>query len=96
MKIKNVITEAKAQFGGEVIDAQDLPEKMQKKVSSIAYYIGLRSHLPYTVEGDLKGQFIYIVFKGGAQSITLSKIHTSGIDTMLVKNNYVALAIRKR
>ena len=57
---KGVIKEARASFGGEVIDVRDLPDKMQRKVSDIVSDMGLRSH---TVEDDLKGQWIYIVFK---------------------------------
>ena len=63
MKIKNVITEAKAQFGGEVIDARDLPDKMQRKVSDIIGDMGLRSSV---IEDDLKGKWIYVVFKNAA------------------------------
>ena len=57
MKIKGLLKEAKAAFGGEVIDVRDLPDKMQRKVSDIVGDMGLRS---YTVEDDLKGQWIYI------------------------------------
>ena len=95
MKIKNVITEARAQFGGEVIDARDLPEKMQRKVSDIIGDMGLRSSV---IEDDLKGKWIYIVFKSGPAFDLgkLSNANSAGADLMLVKGEDVALAVRQR
>ena len=101
MKIKEVIKEAKAQFGGEVIDVRDLPDKMQRKVSDVVKDMGLRS---YTVEDDLKGQWIYIVFKGGPKGSqgqmfdldNLSNANQAGAEIMLVKNKEVALALKQR
>ena len=101
MKIKEVIKEAKAQFGGEVIDVRDLPDKMQRKVSDVVKDMGLRS---YTVEDDLKGQWIYIVFKGGPKGSqgqmfdldNLGNANQAGAEIMLVKNKEVALALRQR
>lgn len=96
MKIKEVIKEAKAQFGGEVIDVRDLPDKMQRKVSDVVKDMGLRS---YKVEDDLKGQFIYIVFKSNPKGFDLgdlSNANQAGADIMMVKNKDVALALRQR
>ena len=101
MKIKGLLKEAKAAFGGEVIDVRDLPDKMQRKVSDIVGDMGLRS---YPVEDDLKGQWIYIVYKGGPKGRqgqmfdlgNLSNANQAGADIMLVKNNDVALALRQR
>ena len=104
MKIKNVITEAKAQFGGEVIGnsgpggrtfAPDLPDKMQRKISDIIGDMGLRSSV---IEDDLKGKWIYIVFKGGPEFDLgrLSNANSAGADLMLVKGKDVALAVRQR
>ncbi len=90
MKIKELLKEAKAAFGGEVIDVRDLPDKMQRKVSDIVGDMGLRS---YTVEDDMKGQWIYIVYKDLGN---LSNANQAGADIMLVKNNDVALALRQR
>jgi len=95
MKIKNVITEARAQFGGEVIDARDLPEKMQRKVSDIIGDMGLRSSV---IEDDLKGKWIYIVFKAG-QPLDLGRLSnasSAGADLLLIKGKDVALAVRQR
>ena len=100
MKIKNVITEASSfgrdgRFGGETIDARDLPDKMQRKVSGIVSDMGLRS---YSIEDDLKGKWIYIVFKGG-QPLDLGKLsnaNSAGADLLLVKGKDVALAVRQR
>jgi hypothetical protein len=93
--IQEVLTEAKAQFGGEVIDARDLPEKMQRKVSDIIGDMGLRSSV---IEDDLKGKWIYIVFKGGPEFDLgrLSNANSAGADLMLVKGKDVALAVRQR
>ena len=100
--IQEVLTEAKAQFGGEVIDTRDLPDKMQRKVSDIVSNMGLRS---YTVEDDLQGKWIYIVFKGGpkvgqlARMFDLGKLsnaNSAGADLMLVKDKDVALALRQK
>ena len=100
MKIKNAITEASSfgrdgTFGGETIDARDLPDKMQRKVSGIVSDMGLRS---YSIEDDLKGKWIYIVFKGG-QPLDLGKLsnaNSAGADLLLVKGKDVALAVRQR
>ena len=62
MKIKNVITEAKAQFGGEVIDYKDLPKSAQKKVENIEKILKLGKESD-AIEDDLKGKYIYVVFK---------------------------------
>ena len=93
--IQEVLTEAKAQFGGEVIDARDLPDKMQRKISDIIGDMGLRSSV---IEDDLKGKWIYIVFKGGPQFDLgrLSNANSAGADLMLVKGKDVALAVRQR
>ena len=64
MKIKNVITEAKAQFGGEVIDFNDLPKSAKKKVDKIEKVIGLGQ--ANSIEDDLKGKYVYVVFKNAA------------------------------
>ena len=107
MKIKNAITEASSfgrdgTFGGETIDARDLPDKMQRKVSGIVSDMGLRS---YSIEDDLKGKWIYIVFKGlrggpGKDILfdlgKLSNANQAGADLMLVKGKDVALAVRQR
>ena len=93
---KGVIKEARASFGGEVIDVRDLPDKMQRKVSDIVSDMGLRS---YTVEDDLKGQWIYIVFKSNPKGFDLgdlSNANQAGADIMLIKNKDVALALRQR
>ncbi len=93
--IEEVITEATAQFGGEVIDARDLPDKMQRKVSGIVSDMGLRS---YSIEDDLKGKWIYIVFKGGQPLDlgNLSNANQAGADLLLIKGKNVALAVRQR
>ena len=96
MKIKEIIKEAKAQFGGEVIDVRDLPDKMQRKVSDVVKDMGLRS---YTVEDDLKGQWIYIVFKSNPKGFDLgdlSNANMAGADIMMIKNKDVALGLRQR
>ena len=93
--IQEVLTEAKAQFGGEIIDARDLSDKMQRKVSDIMGDMGLRSSV---IEDDLKGKWIYIVFKGGPEFDLgkLSNANSAGADLMLVKGKDVALAVRQR
>ena len=93
--VEEVITEGKARFGGEVIDARDLPDKMQRKVSGIIGDMGLRSSV---IEDDLKGKWIYIVFKGGPEFDLgrLSNANSTGADIMLVKGKDVALAVRQR
>ena len=100
MKIKNVITEASSfgrdgRFGGETIDARDLPDKMQRKVSGIVSDMSLRS---YSIEDDLKGKWIYIVFKGGQPLDlgNLSNANQAGADLLLIKGKEVALAVRQR
>jgi hypothetical protein len=99
MKIKEILKEAA--FGGEVIDLRDLPDKMQRKVSDVVKNARLGS---YSVEDDLKGQWIYIVFKGGPKGSqgqmfdlgNLSNANQAGAEIMLVKNKDVALALRQR
>ena len=94
--IEEVITEAKAQFGGEVIDARDLPDKMQRKVSDIVSDMGLRG---YTIEDDLKGKWIFIVFKKGSSQFDLGKLsnaNQAGADLLLIKGRDHALAVRQR
>ena len=104
--IQEVLTEAKAQFGGEIIDARDLSDKMQRKVSDIMGDMGLRSSgspkslsgARAVIEDDLKGKWIYIVFKGGPEFDLgrLSNANSAGADLMLVKGKDVALAVRQR
>jgi hypothetical protein len=101
MKIKNAITEASSfgrdgTFGGETIDARDLPDKMQRKVSSIVSDMGLRS---YSIEDDLKGKWIFIVFKKGSSQFDLGKLsnaNQAGADLLLIKGRDHALAVRQR
>tara|TARA_B100000749_G_C18292679_1_gene409096 strand:- start:175 stop:492 length:318 start_codon:yes stop_codon:yes gene_type:complete len=64
MKIKRLLNEAKAQFGGEVIELGDLPKSTQKKVLNIEKIIGLGES--DSIEDDLKGKWIYVVFKNAA------------------------------
>ena len=42
--IEEVMNEAKAQFGGEVIDARDLPDKMSKEKSATLLVIWVCVH----------------------------------------------------
>tara|TARA_R110001583_G_scaffold151332_1_gene303287 strand:+ start:102 stop:452 length:351 start_codon:yes stop_codon:yes gene_type:complete len=60
--VEEVITEAKAQFGGEVIDYKDLPKSAQKKVENIEKILKLGKEAD-SIEDDLKGKYIYVVFK---------------------------------
>ena len=59
--IEEVMNEAKAQFGGEVIEFDDLPKSAQKKVENIEKIIKLGE--ADAIEDDLKGKYIYVVFK---------------------------------
>ena len=98
--VEEVMTEAKAQFGGEVIDARDLSDKMQRKVSDIIGDMGLRSSP--VIEDDLRGKFIYLIFKGaGAGKIDLGRLSNAkmaGADFMIAsrRGQDLALALRQR
>ena len=88
MKIKNVITEAKAQFGGEVIDYKDLPKSAQKKVENIEKILKLGKAAD-SIEDDLKGKYIYVVFKNLAWG---SKKELSFPASMMMKMGKMANA----
>ncbi len=85
--IEEVITEAKGKFGGEVIDFKDLPKSAQKKVENIEKIIKLGE--ADSIEDDLKGKYIYVVFKNAAWG---SKKEISLPASMMMKLGKVANA----
>tara|TARA_Y100000034_G_C6810743_1_gene364325 strand:- start:302 stop:622 length:321 start_codon:yes stop_codon:yes gene_type:complete len=87
MKIKGLLKEAKAQFGGEVIDFKDLPKSAQKKVQNIEKIIKLGE--ADSIEDDLKGKYIYVVFKNAAWG---SKKEISLPASMMMKLGKIANA----
>jgi len=107
MKIKSVITEAKAQFGGEVIDYKDLPKSAKKKVENIEKILKLGKEAD-AIEDDLKGKYIYVVFKnlawGSKKEISLpasmmmklGKIANAGVADTKIIGQDVAFGIPQK
>ena len=87
MKIKGLLNEAKGKFGGEVINFKDLPKSAQKKVENIEKIIKLGE--ADSIEDDLRGKYIYVVFKNAAWG---SKKEISLPASMMMKLGKVANA----
>ena len=104
--IEEVITEAKGKFGGEVIDFKDLPKSAQKKVENIEKIIKLGE--ADSIEDDLKGKYIYVVFKnlawGSKKEISLpanlmmklGKIANAGVADTKIIGQDVAFGIPQK
>ena len=105
--IEEVITEAKAQFGGEVIDYKDLPKSAQKKVENIEKILKLGKEAD-AIEDDLKGKYIYVVFKNlawgskkelsfpASMMMKMGKMANVGVVDMKVIGQDVAFAIPQK
>ena len=106
MKIKGILNEAKGKFGGEVIDFKDLPKSAQKKVENIEKIIKLGE--AHAIEDDLKGKYIYVVFKnlawGSKKEISLparmmmkvGKIANAGVADTKINGQDVAFGIPQK
>ena len=86
--IEEVMNEAKAQFGGEVIEFDDLPKSAQKKVENIEKILKLGKEAD-SIEDDLRGKYIYVVFKNLAWG---SKKEPSFPASMMMKMGKIANA----
>ena len=105
--IQEVLTEAKAQFGGEVIEFDDLPKIAQKKVENIEKIMKLGKEAD-SIEDDLKGKYIYVVFKNlawgskkeldfpASTMIKFGKIANAGIVNMKIIGQDVAFGISQK